>query len=126
MYCAALGQEASVSIPDMRTVQIAREKIEAVMNGESSDSVDTEWLETTYPVYNYWGQYDSTMDYRTDTESVPGDSYTDSNSTYDYGYEQSVVPEESYSEESYLETTDPSQTYTDPGMSQETIESYGT
>lgn len=126
MYCAALGQEASVSIPDMRTVQIAREKIEAVMNGESSDSVDTEWLETTYPVYNYWGQYDSTMDYRTDTGSVPGDTYTDSNSTYDYGYEQSVVPEESYSDESYLETTDPSQTYTDPGMSQETIESYGT
>ena len=126
MYCAALGQEASVSIPDMRTVQIAREKIEAVMNGESSDSVDTEWLETTYPVYNYWGQYDSTMDYRTDTGSVPGDTYTDSNSTYDYGYEQSVVPEESYNEESYLETTDPSQTYTDPGMSQETIESYGT
>ena len=88
--------------------------------------MDTEWLETTYPVYNYWGQYDSTMDYRTDTGPVPDDTYTDSNSTYDYGYEQSVVPEESYSEESYLETTDPSQTYTDPGMSQETIESYGT
>ena len=52
MYCAALGQEASVSIPDMRTVQIAREKIEAVMNGESSDSVDTEWLETLSPSYN--------------------------------------------------------------------------
>ena len=50
MYCAEAGQELSVTVPDMRTVQVAREKIQAVMDGESSDSVDTEWLDTTSPV----------------------------------------------------------------------------
>lgn len=133
MYCADLGQEAYVSIPDMRTVQVAREKIEAVMNDESSDSVDVSWLETTYPVYNYWGGYDSTVDYRTDTVTAPYDAYTEpdystDDSTYYEEYNETIPSEESYGDQSTMETTDPSQDYSEPNVdssvSQEPVEGY--
>ena len=39
-YCAELGSEASITIPDEYTVQIAKEKINAVLNGQSSNSVE--------------------------------------------------------------------------------------
>lgn len=53
-YCAELGQGAYATIPDNRTVRIAKDKIMAVMNGKSSDTVDTSFLETTAPEYNYY------------------------------------------------------------------------
>lgn len=102
MYCAEAGQELSVTVPDMRTVQVAREKIQAVMDGESSDSVDTEWLDTTSPVYNYWGNYDSTADYKNgDTIEAPQDVYVPSDTTNGYTeyYDtQTYVPETDYQE----------------------------
>lgn len=42
LYCAMSGQDASVLVPDQRTVEIAGEKIKAVLNGESSTSVSSE------------------------------------------------------------------------------------
>ena len=42
LMCASLGQEAYVMVPDQQTVKVAKEKISAVMDGESSDSVDVE------------------------------------------------------------------------------------
>ena len=102
MYCAEAGQELSVTVPDMRTVQVAREKIQAVMDGESSDSIDTEWLDTTSPVYNYWGNYDPTADYKNgDTIEAPQDVYVPSDTTNEYSeyYDtQTYVPETDYQE----------------------------
>lgn len=117
MYCAELGQEASVSIPDMRSVQIAREKIEAVMNGESSESVDTDWLDTTSPVYNYWGNYDHDIDYRTDSDTT---YYERETPNVDQGYEDTQEYDNSYIEngtQNYYDpypSTDTSQDYYDP------------
>ncbi|MBP3870922.1 MAG: LCP family protein [Faecalicoccus sp.] len=53
-YCAELGMPASVLVPDNRTVNIAHDMITAVLNGQSSDTIDTSWLETTEPEYNYY------------------------------------------------------------------------
>ena len=39
LMCAALGQAAYVMVPDQTTVELAKRKITAVMNGESSDSI---------------------------------------------------------------------------------------
>lgn len=38
-YCAELGTAAYVAIPDEESVRIAREKIEAVLNGKSAESI---------------------------------------------------------------------------------------
>lgn len=55
-FCAELGQGAYASVPDKRTIKIAKEKIEAVMKGESSNSVDTSFLKTTSPEYDMYDQ----------------------------------------------------------------------
>ena len=72
------------------------------MDGESSDSVDTEWLDTTSPVYNYWGNYDPTADYKNgDTIEAPQDVYVPSDTTNEYSeyYDtQTYVPETDYQE----------------------------
>ena len=39
LVCAALGQAAYVMVPDQTTVELAKRKITAVMDGESSDSI---------------------------------------------------------------------------------------
>ncbi len=39
LMCASMGQAASVQVPDLNTVRIAREKIQAVMDGKSSKEV---------------------------------------------------------------------------------------
>ncbi len=39
LMCAALGQTAYVMVPDQTTVELAKRKITAVMDGESSDSI---------------------------------------------------------------------------------------
>lgn len=39
LMCAALGQTAYVMVPDQVTVELAKRKIAAVMDGESSDSI---------------------------------------------------------------------------------------
>ena len=39
LMCAALGQAAYVMVPDQTTVELAKRKITAVMDGESSDSI---------------------------------------------------------------------------------------
>lgn len=101
MYCAEAGQELSVTVPDMRTVQIAREKIQAVMNGESSDTVDVTWLDTTSPSYNYWGGYDSSIDYKTGgsyldpslNKNAYEPQYTDPTTSYDQETETYVAPD---------------------------------
>ncbi len=42
LYCAMSGQDASVLVPDQRTVEIAGKKIKAVLNGESSTTISSE------------------------------------------------------------------------------------
>jgi len=39
LMCAAIGQTAYVMVPDQMTVELAKQKISAVMDGGSSDSV---------------------------------------------------------------------------------------
>lgn len=52
LYCAASGQDASVLVPDQRTIDIASQKIKAVLNGQSSDTVSDELTgEQTIPDY---------------------------------------------------------------------------
>ena len=42
LYCAMSGQDASVLVPDQRSVEIAAKKIKAVLNGESSTTISDE------------------------------------------------------------------------------------
>ena len=47
-----IGQDASVLVPDQRTIDIASQKIKAVLNGQSSDTVSDELTgEQTIPDY---------------------------------------------------------------------------
>jgi anionic cell wall polymer biosynthesis LytR-Cps2A-Psr (LCP) family protein len=41
-YCAELGQAAYVMVPDENTIETAREKIEAVIDGQSAMQVETD------------------------------------------------------------------------------------
>lgn len=41
-YCAELGDYAYVTVPDEYSVEIARQKLQAVLNGESADSIKDE------------------------------------------------------------------------------------
>lgn len=97
LMCASLGQAASVQVPDLNTVRIAREKIEAVMNGKSSSTV----AEDGEPQYDYYpSQSTSTStDYLT-PEVEDNNMYTDQiqqdQTTYDPegGYYPSDTEEE--------------------------------
>ena len=40
LNCAALGSEASVTVPYDESIRIAQEKIRAVLDGKSSDTVE--------------------------------------------------------------------------------------
>lgn len=73
LMCASMGQAASVQVPDLNTVRIAREKIQAVMDGKSSKEV----AEDGTPQYNYY-------------ETVP---------TTDYLEEKNVTEEPIYSDQ---------------------------
>ena len=97
LMCASLGQAASVQVPDLNTVRIAREKIEAVMNGKSSSTV----AEDGEPQYNYYpSQSTSTStDYLTpevEDDNVYTDQIQQDQATYDPegGYYPSDTEEE--------------------------------
>ena len=97
LMCASLGQAASVQVPDLNTVRIAREKIEAVMNGKSSSTV----AEDGEPQYNYYpSQSTSTStDYLTpevEDDNVYTDQIQQDQTTYDPegGYYPSDTEEE--------------------------------
>lgn len=97
LMCASLGQAASVQVPDLNTVRIAREKIEAVMNGKSSSTV----AEDGEPQYNYYpSQSTSTStDYLTpevEDNNVYTDQIQQDQTTYDPegGYYPSDTEEE--------------------------------
>ena len=97
LMCASLGQAASVQVPDLNTVRIAREKIEAVMNGKSSSTV----AEDGEPQYNYYpSQSTSTStDYLTpevEDNNVYTDQIQQAQTTYDPegGYYPSDTEEE--------------------------------
>ena len=66
LMCASLGQSASVQIPDLNTVRIAREKIQAVMDGKSSYDV----AEDGAPEYSYYPSQVTTDYLDTETETV--------------------------------------------------------
>lgn len=97
LMCASLGQAASVQVPDLNTVRIAREKIEAVMNGKSSSTV----AEDGEPQYDYYpSQSTSTStDYLTpevEDDNVYTDQIQQDQTTYDPegGYYPSDTEEE--------------------------------
>lgn len=84
LMCASLGQAASVQVPDLNTVRIAREKIEAVMNGKSSSTV----AEDGEPQYDYYpSQSTSTStDYlapEVEDDNVYTDQIQQDQTTYD-------------------------------------------
>lgn len=97
LMCASLGQAASVQVPDLNTVRIAREKIEAVMNGKLSSTV----AEDGEPQYDYYpSQSTSTStDYLTpevEDDNVYTDQIQQDQTTYDPegGYYPSDTEEE--------------------------------
>lgn len=97
LMCASLGQAASVQVPDLNTVRIARKKIEAVMNGKSSSTV----AEDGEPQYDYYpSQSTSTStDYLTpevEDDNVYTDQIQQDQTTYDPegGYYPSDTEEE--------------------------------
>ena len=97
LMCASLGQAASVQVPDLNTVRIAREKIEAVMNGKSSSTV----AEDGEPQYDYYpSQSTSTSTDYLRPEVEDNNVYTDQiqqdQTTYDPegGYYPSDTEEE--------------------------------
>lgn len=97
LMCASLGQAASVQVPDLNTVRIAREKIEAVMNGKSSSTV----AEDGEPEYNYYPSQSTSTSTDYLTPEVEDDNmYTDQiqqdQTTYDPegGYYPSDTEEE--------------------------------
>ena len=83
LLCASLGQSASVQIPDLNTVRIAREKIQAVMDGKSSYDV----AEDGAPEYSYYPSQATTDYLDTETETVDNevssDQVTQDQETYD-------------------------------------------
>lgn len=97
LMCASLGQAASVQVPDLNTVRIAREKIEAVMNGKSSSTV----AEDGEPQYNYYPSQSTftSTDYLTpevEDNNVYTDQIQQDQTTYDPegGYYPSDTEEE--------------------------------
>lgn len=84
LMCASLGQAASVQVPDLNTVRIAREKIEAVMNGKSSSTV----AEDGEPQYDYYPSQSTSnsTDYLTpevEDDNVYTDQIQQDQTTYD-------------------------------------------
>lgn len=97
LMCASLGQAASVQVPDLNTVRIAREKIEAVMNGKSSSTV----AEDGEPQYDYYPSQSTSnsTDYLTpevEDDNVYTDQIQQDQTTYDPegGYYPSNTEEE--------------------------------
>lgn len=115
-YCPTLGDYADVMLANLDSIQVAHDKIQAVLNGESSttvsDTIDGNNIEviddsqnqvTQDPGYYYdpYAGYDYSQDYTTDyyvedpsqyyTDDVYNDSYTD----------DSIYSEDIYYEDQY-------------------------
>lgn len=115
-YCPTLGDYADVMLANLDSIQVAHDKIQAVLNGESSttvsDTIDENNIEviddsqnqvTQDPGYYYdpYAGYDYSQDYTTDyyvedpsqyyTDDVYNDSYTD-----DGIYSEDVYYEDQY------------------------------
>ena len=115
-YCPTLGDYADVMLVNLDSIQVAHDKIQAVLNGESSttvsDTIDENNIEviddsqnqvTQDPGYYYdpYAGYDYSQDYTTDyyvedpsqyyTDDVYNDSYTD-----DGIYSEDVYYEDQY------------------------------
>ncbi len=70
-YCATLGDSASVTIPDSASVQTAAAKVQAIIDGESSEDISED-------------DYSSSYNYGTSNDDDDEDSYN-----YDYSYDDS-------------------------------------
>lgn len=107
-YCAELGMAAYVAIPDEESVRIAREKIEAVLNGKSAESIQDPGASDPAGTIEQPEQ-DEETGLQDDTVYDPDDPY-DSSAQYEDPYS----PDLQESDSGYTDPYDPN----DAGESQ--------
>lgn len=123
MFCAELGQGASVLVPDQRTIDIAKKKIDAVMDGKSSKTIKEDLDEAIeYPAY-----MEGVEPVEIPVEEVVEEPIVESQQPvvdysqqyYDPNQYQVYTPQPETNSE-----TPTTQQYVDPSLYQEPVQSY--
>lgn len=114
-FCAELGNNASVMIPDNETVVTAKKRIEAVIEGKSAEEVEAINADPSEVPANDQPSPQPEQDVTVEENVTMQDPGTGQDTTYDQTVQEPVYTDPGYVDPGY---TDPSYVdpgYTDPG-----------
>lgn len=109
-FCAELGNNASVMIPDNETVVTAKKRIEAVIEGKSAEEVEAINADPSEVPANEEPSPQPEQDVTVNEDVTVQDPYTGQDTTYDQTVQEPVYTDPGYMDPGY---TDPG--YVDPG-----------
>lgn len=109
-FCAELGNNASVMIPDNETVVTAKKRIEAVIEGKSAEEVEAINADPSEVPANDQPSPQPEQDVTVEENVTVQDPYTGQDTTYDQTVQEPVYTDPGYVDPGY---TDPG--YVDPG-----------
>ncbi len=115
-FCAELGNNATVMIPDNETVVTAKKRIEAVIEGKSAEEVEAINADPSEVPANDEPSPQPEQDVTVNEDVTVQDPYTGQDTTYDQTVQEPVYTDPGYVDPGY---TDPGYVdggYVDPGV----------
>lgn len=114
-FCAELGNNASVMIPDNETVVTAKKRIEAVIEGKSAEEVEAINADPSEVPANDEPSPQPEQDVTVNEDVTVQDPYTGQDTTYDQTVQEPVYTDPGYVDPGYTDPGYVDPGYTDPG-----------
>ena len=114
-FCAELGNNASVMIPDNETVVTAKKRIEAVIEGKSAEEVEAINADPSEVPANDEPSPQPEQDVTVNEDVTVQDPYSGQDTTYDQTVQEPVYTDPGYVDPGYTDPGYVDSGYTDPG-----------
>lgn len=114
-FCAELGNNASVMIPDNETVVTAKKRIEAVIEGKSAEEVEAINADPSEVPANDQPSPQPEQDVTVNEDVTVQDPYSGQDTTYDQTVQEPVYTDPGYVDPGYTDPGYVDPGYTDPG-----------
>lgn len=114
-FCAELGNNASVMIPDNETVVTAKKRIEAVIEGKSAEEVEAINADPSEVPANDQPSPQPEQDVTVNEDVTVQDPYSGQDTTYDQTVQEPVYTDPGYVGPGYTDPGYVDPGYTDPG-----------
>ncbi len=114
-FCAELGNNASVMIPDNETVVTAKKRIEAVIEGKSAEEVEAINVDPSEVPANDEPSPQPEQDVTVNEDVTVQDPYSGQDTTYDQTVQEPVYTDPGYVDPGYTDPGYVDPGYTDPG-----------